>query len=281
MKVFFVFKSKMERVFAMESKKIVVKIGSSSLTDASGEIDREKMQDHVAAIARLMEAGHSVVLVSSGAVAAGFKKLGYTNQPRTIERRQAAAAVGQSLLMQAYTNKFGEYGLAPAQILLTRDDFMNDMRYKNAYFTMQEIMKQKLVPVINENDVVAVDELTFGDNDMLSALVSGLIEADHLILLTDINGLYNDNPNINPHARRYDYLEEITDEMVAAAGGSGSSVGTGGMKSKLFAANKAMEAGTSVFIGLGEGPDKLLNILKGKGDGTYIACKDKAVEKQV
>lgn len=254
----------------MEKKRIVVKIGSSSLTNAKGQIDQEKFSDHVQAVAMLREAGHEVLLVSSGAVAAGFARLGYPTRPTTLKGKQAAAAVGQSLLVQSYIDMFAQYNIVPAQILLTRNDFSKQERYKNAYATISELLERGILPIINENDTVSVEELTFGDNDMLSALVSGLIHADQLIILTDINGLYDENPRKNPLAKKIDYLPEVTDEMLNAAGGSGSKVGTGGMKSKLMAAKTAISLGVQVFIGLGKGKEKLLTILHGDGDGTYI-----------
>lgn len=255
----------------MAKKRIVVKIGSSSLTNDKGEIDHEKLSDHVHALAALREEKHEVILVSSGAVAAGFKKLGYISRPVTIKGKQAAAAVGQSLLIQSYIEKFSKFNIVPAQILLTRGDFSDRDRYRNAFATFTELLDRGILPIINENDTVAIDELTFGDNDMLSALVSGFIHADQLIILTDINGLYDDNPKTNPNAKKIDFLEEITEEMMGVAGSAGSKIGTGGMKSKLQAAKTATSLGVPVFIGYGSGPNKLLNIIKGEGDGTYIA----------
>ncbi|GGB46937.1 glutamate 5-kinase 1 [Lentibacillus populi] len=252
-------------------KRIVVKIGSSSLTNDKGEIDQEKFTDHVNALAALRQAGHEVILVSSGAVAAGFIKLGYSSRPVTIKGKQAAAAVGQSLLIQAYIDKLSAFHLIPAQILLTRSDFSSRDRYRNAFATIEELLERGILPIINENDTVAVEELTFGDNDMLSALVSGFIHADQLMILTDINGLYNVNPRTNPFAKRVDFLENIPDDMIAGFDNTGSKVGTGGMKSKLQAAKTAISLGVPVFIGRGKGGNKLLDILHGKGDGTYIS----------
>jgi glutamate 5-kinase len=260
----------LEELLQMEKKRIVVKIGSSSLTNEKGEIDQEKLRDHVRAVAGLREQGHEVLMVSSGAVAAGFSRLGYPTRPVTLKGKQAAAAVGQSLLIQSYIEQFKPFSIIPAQILLTRTDFSNRGRYKNAYATIMELLERKLLPIINENDTVSVEELTFGDNDMLSALVSGLIHADQLIILTDINGLYDSDPRSNPDAKRLDILETITDEMVGFAEGAGSKVGTGGMKSKLMAAKTALSLGVPVFIGQGKGSDKLTAILNGSGDGTYI-----------
>lgn len=255
----------------MARKRIVVKIGSSSLTNDHGVIDEEKLSDHVQAIAALRKDGNEVILVSSGAVAAGFGTLGYSSRPVTLKGRQAAAAVGQSLLIQRYIEKFGDYGISPAQLLLTRNDFSNQDRYRNAYATMIELLDRGILPIINENDTVSVEELTFGDNDMLSALVSGFVHADSLIILTDINGLYSDNPKTNPEAVKFHMLDEVTEEMIHAAGATGSKVGTGGMKSKLMAAKTATALGVPVFIGTGKGPDKLVDVIRGDGDGTYIS----------
>jgi glutamate 5-kinase len=255
----------------MGKKRIVVKIGSSSLTNAKGEIDHERLSDHIHALAALRKADYEVILVSSGAVAAGFTSLGYTSIPNTVKRKQAAAAVGQSLLIQCYIEKLRELNIIPAQLLLTRDDFSNRERFRNAFSTITELLGRGILPIINENDTVAINELTFGDNDMLSALVSGFVHADHLIILTDINGLYDKNPKTNDFATRYDYLEEITDELMDVADGSGSKFGTGGMKSKLEAAKTATSLGVPIFIGVGNGKGKLLKILQGEGDGTYIS----------
>src|SRR5699024_10578291 len=193
----------------------------------------------------------------------GFKRLGYPARPLTTKGKQAAAAVGQGLLIESYIEKFSDFGIVPAQLLLTRNDFSNREQYRNAFATVEELLERGILPIINENDTVSVEELTFGDNDMLSALVSGFIHADQLILLTDINGLYNGNPRTNPAAEKYEYLETITEEMIGAADENGSKVGTGGMKSKLMAAKTATSLGVSVFIGTGEGKNKLVQILRG------------------
>lgn len=270
---FFIVSGDRQENMRMEKQTIVVKIGSSSLTNEKGEIDEKKLAGYVEAIATLKKAKHTVILVSSGAVAAGFKQLGYPFRPVTIKGRQAAAAVGQSLLIQSYIKKFQKYQLVPAQILLTRSDFSNRERYQNAFSTIMELLDRGIIPIINENDTVSIDELTFGDNDMLSALVSGFIHANQLIILTDINGLYTDNPMKNPHAKKYTILEEITDEVLAAASSEGSKLGTGGMKSKLEAAKRALSLGVSTFIGKAEGKYSLLQVLQGTGNGTYITNK--------
>ncbi|MEO2076184.1 MAG: glutamate 5-kinase [Bacillus sp. (in: firmicutes)] len=254
----------------MRKQLVVVKIGSSSLTSASGHISEEKMRDHVKALAFLKEQGHEVILISSGAVAAGFGSLGYPTRPKRTAGKQAAAAVGQGLLMQHYIELFKEFGIIPAQILLTREDFYSQVRFQNLYSTMTELLQRGVLPIINENDSVSIEELTFGDNDLLSALVSGFLHANALLILTDINGLYDGNPKVNKEAKKFHFIPEISEQLLAVAGESGSSVGTGGMKSKLIAAKKALSLGVSVFVGTGTGKEKLVDILAGKGDGTYI-----------
>lgn len=254
----------------MKKQLIVVKIGSSSLTMESGVISEQKMRDHVEALAYLKKQGHDVILISSGAVAAGFGSLGYSRRPKKSASKQAAAAVGQGLLMQNYILLFKEYNIVPAQILITREDFYSRERFHNLFAAMTELLQKGVIPIINENDSVSIEELTFGDNDMLSSLVSGFLHANALIILTDVNGLYDGNPKVSKGAKKYHFIPEVTDELLGLAGESGSSVGTGGMRSKLQAAKKALSLGVSVFVGTGHGKEKLADILAGKGDGTYI-----------
>ncbi|MEH7110599.1 glutamate 5-kinase [Bacillus sp. JJ1764] len=254
----------------MKKQLVVVKIGSSSLTSVSGTISEEKIRDHVEALAHLKQQGHEVILISSGAVAAGFGALGYPSRPKTVAGKQAAAAVGQGLLMQHYIQLFQTQSIVPAQILLSREDFYSKVKFQNLFNTMSELLQRGVLPIINENDSVAIEELTFGDNDMLSALVSGFLHANALIILTDVNGIYDGNPKANDAAKKFNFIPEVTDELFSIAGESGSSVGTGGMKSKLMAAKKALSLGVSVFVGTGSGKEKLVDILEGKGDGTYI-----------
>lgn len=254
----------------MKKQLVVVKIGSSSLTTASGTISDEKMRDHVEALSFLKEQGHDVILISSGAVAAGFRSLGYRSRPRTTAGKQAAASVGQGLLMQHYIQLFQQHGIMPAQILLSREDFYSQVKFHNLFNTIKELLQRGMLPIINENDSVAIEELTFGDNDMLSALVSGFLHANALIILTDVNGIYDGNPNYSKAVKKYHFISEVSEELLKAAGGSTSAVGTGGMRSKLEAAKKALSLGVSVFVGTGTGKEKLIDILAGKGDGTYI-----------
>ncbi|MGG1573947.1 glutamate 5-kinase [Fictibacillus sp. NRS-1165] len=255
----------------MSKKRIVVKIGSSSLTNKNGGLSKSKLTEHVTAIAELRKRGHEVILISSGAVSAGFTDLGYPTRPVTTAGKQAAAAVGQGLLIQAYSEGFKKHGIIVAQLLLTRSDFYKKAQYSNAYATLSELLKRSVLPIINENDSVAIDELTFGDNDMLSALVSGLVHADFLMILTDINGLYDQDPRTVPTAHRYDFLSEITDDHIQMTNmASASKFGTGGMKSKLLAARTALSLGVNLFVGTGSNKEKLLDILDENGDGTYI-----------
>lgn len=252
-------------------KRIVVKIGSSSLTDARGQLDEVKLNEHVAAIARLKACGYEVALVSSGAVAAGYSGLGYPSRPVTLAGKQAAAAVGQVELLNFYAKSFRQYGLTIAQLLLARQDFERREQMSHAYSTLTELLRRSVIPIINENDSVSLEELTFGDNDMLSALVSGLIHADFLAILTDVNGLYDKNPNFFPEAKRYNFLEQLPETLLeSTSSASGSKVGTGGMKSKLMAAETALSLGVRIFIGKGTGTEKLMQIINGQGDGTYI-----------
>ncbi|MDQ0255112.1 glutamate 5-kinase [Evansella vedderi] len=264
----------------MSKKRIVVKIGSSSLTNENGGLSHEKLIEHTNAIAELKKNGHEVILISSGAVAAGFKLLGYPSRPVKIAGKQAAAAVGQGLLIQGYTDAFREHNLVAAQLLLTRNDFKSQEQYQNAYSTLSELLKRNIIPIINENDSTSIAELTFGDNDMLSALVSGLVHANYLIILTDINGLYDEDPRANTNAKKYHYIPEITDNLLKNAKDTGSKLGTGGMRSKVEAAKTANSLGVNhIFIGTGIGKRKLIDIIDGKGDGTYIGKPDQKIVK--
>lgn len=256
------------------SDTIVVKIGSSSLTSEEGGLNRERIAFFANELASLHAAGHQVLLVTSGAVAAGFRRIGYHSRPKILHEKQAAAAVGQALLMQAYQEAFAasgsQGGIGVAQILLTRADFSNRKRIQNAQLTIEELLKQRIVPIINENDTVATDELKFGDNDMLSALVGNMVKAKRLVIITDMDGLYTGDPRHNPEATRIDRVEQISDDIMSIAGGAGSSVGTGGMRSKIEAARIAMRGGIPAFIGRVLEPGDLRLAVSGEGKGTYF-----------
>jgi glutamate 5-kinase len=251
-------------------QRIVVKIGSSSLTSETGGLNPDKIKFFASEIARLLQAGYKTLLVTSGAVAAGFTSLGYRSRPKVLHEKQAAAAVGQALLMQAYHEAFAAHGIGVAQILLTRYDFSNRKRVNNALMTIDELLQRGVVPIINENDTVSVDELKFGDNDTLSALVANLVKAGRLLILTDMDGLYTDDPRKNASAQRIDRVDQISDELMRMAGGSGSAVGTGGMRSKIEAARIAMRGGVPVFVGRVVEPGDLPLALGSGGKGTYF-----------
>jgi glutamate 5-kinase len=254
----------------MDSRRIVIKIGSSSLTTQTGGLDLERVGFFASELAALQQSGYQTMLVTSGAVAAGFAALGYKSRPKLLHEKQAAAAVGQALLMQAYQEQFGRHGIVSAQILLTRYDFTSRQRVHNASMTIDELLRRGVIPVINENDTVSVDELKFGDNDTLSALVANLAKASKLIILTDIDGLYSDNPRTNPDAKRIERVDHITEDLFRIAGGAGSAVGTGGMRSKVEAARIALCGGVPVFIGKVSEPGEMLQAASSGGRGTYF-----------
>ncbi|OUM96738.1 MAG: glutamate 5-kinase [Thermobacillus sp. ZCTH02-B1] len=251
-------------------ERIVVKIGSSSLTSAEGGLNRSRIEYFAGELASLHRSGRQVLLVTSGAVAAGFRRIGYPARPKQLHEKQAAAAVGQALLMQAYQEAFGRSGIVVAQILLTRHDFSNRQRIHNALMTIEELLRRNVIPIINENDTVTVEGLKFGDNDNLSALVANLVKAKKLIILTDTDGLYTGDPRRNPDAKRIDRVTEIDERIMAVAGGAGSSVGTGGMRSKIEAARVATRGGVQAFVGRAIGPGDLLAAVEGRGRGTYF-----------
>lgn len=254
------------------SERIVVKIGSSSLTSEEGGLNRESISFFAAELASRHLQGDAVMLVTSGAVAAGFRQIGYAAKPKIVHEKQAAAAVGQALLMQAYQEAFSRYGIVAAQILLTRADFSNRRRIQNALLTIEELLKQRIIPIINENDTVATDELVlkFGDNDNLSALVAAMTKAAKLVIITDMDGLYTEDPRKNPQATKIDRVDQISEDILKLAGGAGSSVGTGGMRSKIEAARVAMRGGVGAFIGKVQQEGDLARAVEGRGRGTYF-----------
>ncbi|KKB73174.1 MULTISPECIES: glutamate 5-kinase [Bacillus] len=253
-----------------QQMRVVVKVGSSSLTSLHGEISSKKLEKLVEQIVRLKDEGHEVLLVSSGAVAAGYRKLGLMNRPVSLSEKQASASVGQGLLIEAYSKLFLSHGYIASQILITRGDFSDEHRYNNVRNTMNVLLKRGIIPIINENDTVTVNRLKFGDNDTLSAKVAGLIDADLLTILSDIDGLYDANPRNTPDAGLIKEVHEITPGIEASAGDAGSDVGTGGMKSKLDAFKITMASGIKGFLGSAGCPDILHEALKGTARGTYF-----------
>ena len=226
-------------------KTIVVKIGTSSLTEKSGRLSPERLRALTAQVADLRDEGHQVVMVTSAAIAAGYTLLGYHKRPVAVAAKQACAAVGQGLLMEEYTRALQERGYVAAQLLLTRDDFRDRRRYHNAFSALEVLLARGAVPIINENDTVSIAELKLGDNDMLSAQVAAMLHADLLVLLTDTDGLYTADPRTEPAAEHIDAVERVTPELEALAGGAGSANGTGGMATKVEGAKLASGAGWS------------------------------------
>ncbi|MEN8263300.1 MAG: glutamate 5-kinase [Nitrospirota bacterium] len=254
-------------------KRIVIKIGSNILASAEHGLNMKRLQTIVEDISDVIEEGYEVVIVSSGAVAAGLKKLGLKEKPKDVQLKQAAAAIGQSSLMWAYEKQFASYGKKVAQILLTRDDIANRLRYINAKNTLLTLMSYRVVPLINENDPIAVDEIKFGDNDMLAALAAGLVEADMLVILSDVDGLFSSDPK-KKDAQIIRNVNAITPDIENLAGGSGSAVGTGGMYSKILAAKQAADHGIPVAIINGRKKGLITKLLNGGKIGTYFEPKE-------
>lgn len=252
---------------------IVVKIGSNIIADEKG-LDEKQIQAITADISSVSDMGHKVVIVSSGAVAAGMRKLGLERRKLTdIKLKQACAAIGQSSLMWAYERGFKAHGKKVAQVLLTREDISDRKRYMNSRNTLLTLISYRVIPVINENDTVATDEIRFGDNDQLAALTATLLSADRLIILSDVEGLYSEDPKLHPKAKLIRTVSEITHEMMETAGGAGSAIGTGGMYSKLLAANKAVGSGITVNIINGRKHGILQTLLIGHFHGTEFTSR--------
>lgn len=251
-------------------KRIVIKVGTSTLTYNSGLLNLNRMEALVRQIADIHNRGIEVILVSSGAIGAGMGKLGLKHKPKTIPEKQASAAVGQGVLMQMYEKLFSEYGQTVAQILLTREDMQHFNRLCNAKNTFKALLDLGTIPIVNENDAIVVEEIKFGDNDTLSAIVTRLVSADLLILLSDIDGMYNSNPKFNPDAKLISYISEINDDIVKAAEGAGSQLGTGGMVTKINAAKIALSAGSSMIIVNGSKNNIITEVLDGLEVGTLF-----------
>lgn len=267
----------MDRTELLKNKKrIVVKVGSSTLTHAeTGDMNLEKMERLVRILADWSNAGKEVVLVSSGAIAVGRKTMNITNRPKEQDVKQACAAIGQCRLMMVYQKLFAEYNKVPAQVLITKMTMTNDTMRDNAKNTFRKLLEMGVIPVVNENDTVATDEIEFGDNDTLSALVAALIGADMLILLSDIDGLYTDDPKNNPKAEFIEQIDYITDDLESIAKGAGSDVGTGGMSTKIIAARIANDAGADMVITNGADMNNLRRVMNGENVGTlFLAHKN-------
>lgn len=252
-------------------ERIVVKIGSSSLVHGdTGNLDYVKLEKLVRFLCDLRNQGKDVILVSSGAIGVGAKTLGLMKRPRTTSLKQACAAVGQGQLMMVYQKLFSEYHQTSAQVLLTFDVITSEERRRNAINTFNELLQLGIIPVVNENDTVATEEIEFGDNDTLSAIVAALVKADCLVIMSDIDGLYTDDPHFNKDAKLISEVEEITDELKNMAKGASTSLGTGGMATKISAASIATAVGADMIILNGERIEILNELFQGKDVGTVF-----------
>ena len=264
----------MNREWIKDKKRIVIKIGTSTIThEETGALDLVKLEKLVRLLTDLRNQGKEVVVVSSGAIGVGRKAMGIKDRPKEKSVRQACAAIGQARLMMVYQKLFGEYNQVTAQVLMTKYTMINDISRKNAQDTFGELMKMGVIPIVNENDTVSTDELeygNFGDNDTLSAIVAALIGADLLILLSDIDGLYTDDPNVNPDAQFIECVETIDEKLEKMGKGVNSDVGTGGMATKISAAKIATASGCDMIIANGENIAVIHQIMQGENVGTIF-----------
>ncbi len=256
-----------------EAHRIVVKVGSSLVTNEGRGLDEQAISEWCRQLSALVHDGREVVMVSSGAIAEGMKRLGWSARPKEVHELQAAAAVGQMGLAQMYETKLRENGLGSAQVLLTHADLADRERYLNARSTLLTLLRLNVVPVINENDTVVNDEIKFGDNDTLGALVANLVEADALIILTDQKGLYTADPRKDPQAQFVHEAQAGDPALEAMAGGAGSSIGKGGMITKILAAKRAAGSGASTVIAWGREPDALVRLTQGDAIGTLLVAQ--------
>ncbi len=263
-------------------EKIVIKVGTTTLSSHNIKegINTEVIEKLTNVILKLKESGHKIVLVTSGAVALGAKKINLKEKPKTILDKQVTAAIGQPILMQTYEKYFSKHHIPVAQILLTRDGFTQREVYINARETILEMLDMNILPIINENDAVASEEIRFGDNDMLSAMVGDLISADRLIILTDEEGLYDSNPKKNKNAKLISLVEKITPQIEKIAGKEGSEFSMGGMVTKIQAAKLATSQGIKVHVMYGKTPEKIINLLDGKNIGTTFLPQINKIDKR-
>lgn len=271
----------MSKSLLLNSKTLIVKVGSSLVTNNGEGLDRMAIAAWAAQISQLAKQGRQVVLVSSGAVAEGMQRLGWKKRPVEVNELQAAAAVGQMGLVQMYESCFAEHGLHTAQILLTHEDLADRKRYLNARSTLKTLLELNVIPIINENDTVVTEEIRFGDNDTLAALVANLIEADALVILTDQQGLYSADPRKDKHAKLINFETAGNLELEQMAGGAGSNVGTGGMLTKILAAKRAASSGAHTIIASGREKDVLIRLNAGEAIGTHLqATQIKTIAKK-
>lgn len=253
--------------------RIVIKIGTSTLAHSSGHLNIRRVEHLCKVISDIKNAGHQVIVVSSGAIGMGTGKLGLRERPKDIPTKQAAAAVGQCELMYIYDKLFSEYNHIVAQLLITGEDVENDTRHTNFSNTLARLMELDAIPIINENDTVATKEIVIGDNDTLAAIVAQSVKADKLVLLSDIDGLYTADPHLDPNAKLIPVINQIDDKVLALAGVSNSNLGTGGMVTKLEAAKICLSSGCDMIITNGNDPENLYAIMDGKSVGTTFTEK--------
>lgn len=266
-----------KREFIKTSKRCVIKIGSALLTNDGSGLNKDGIATWVEQIASLQKKGVEVVLVSSGAVAEGMCRLGLTKRPKTLHELQAAAAVGQMGLIQSYESAFSNYNLHTAQVLLTHDDLSNRQRYLNARNTIRTLLSLDVIPIINENDTVVTDEIRFGDNDTLAALVANLVEADYLLILTDQNGLFDKNPRIHNDAKLISEASATDNNLAAMASGGAGTFGRGGMATKVSAAKLAARSGTATLIAAGREENVIERLYSGEDIGTLLYAEQTPV----
>lgn len=253
-----------------DAKRVVFKVGTSTLTYSGGGINIRRVEKLVKVLSDLKNQGKDIILVTSGAVGVGMGKLGIKTRPNNTREKQALASIGQCELMDFYSRLFSGYNHTVAQILLTKDVIENDVLKTNAQSTFETLLSLGALPIVNENDTISAEQIEFGDNDTLSAIVAKLIGADLLVILSDIDGLYDDNPNTNPDAKLIPVVEKVTDKIKALASGAGSDRGTGGMITKLTAAEIANGAGIDMYILNGADPDIVYSLLDGESIGTLF-----------
>lgn len=261
-----------------KAKRIVIKVGTSTITYANGKRNFSQIDRLAREISDLQNQGKEMILVTSGAVAVGVDRMGLPGKPKTIPGKQAAAAVGQGVLMHTYEKFFADYGQIVAQVLITKTEAIDRHRYTNTRNTFMELMRQRVIPIVNENDVVALDELKIGDNDNMSALVAGIVDADLVIILSDVDGLYTANPQTHPDAVIVPEVAEITPEIEASAGGVGSSRGTGGMATKIQAAKAATSSGIHLVIASGTEKNAITRVLQGEELGTLFVSRENRLQ---
>lgn len=261
-----------------KAKRIVIKVGTSTITYANGKRNFSQIDRLAREISDLQNQGKEMILVTSGAVAVGVDRMGLPGKPKTIPGKQAAAAVGQGVLMHTYEKFFADYGQIVAQVLITKTEAIDRHRYTNTRNTFMELMRQRVIPIVNENDVVALDELKIGDNDNMSALVAGIVDADLVIILSDVDGLYTANPQTHPDAVIVPDVAEITPEIEASAGGVGSARGTGGMATKIQAAKAATSSGIHLVIASGTEKNAITRVLQGEELGTLFVSRENRLQ---